>query len=304
MTKFIMLVGLPGSGKSYYSKEFITNNPAYKYFSSDAYRKEHGLKQTDITFFDKLNNDIRKELNKGINVLYDATNLSSKHRKVLLRMLKKNIEKTCLVMATNLDICIANNKAFNRDHIVPDADILKYYRAFQFPQYFEGWDDIKIIKPSKLGMHKYYRLSDVLNCYATYDQNSKWHKHTLGVHMGITGDRLKSLYNDSDLTLAGYLHDIGKPYVKSIDEETGESHFYGHENVSAYESMFCQGDYDRVRVAQIIALHMKAHDKNWRDKYSKYVNTPRYEILNDVFRLLEADDYACGTYYDKTIYII
>ena len=51
--EFRMLVGLPGSGKSYYSKEFIEKNPEYIYLSSDAFRKEHNLKDTDNSFWEK-----------------------------------------------------------------------------------------------------------------------------------------------------------------------------------------------------------------------------------------------------------
>lgn len=87
--EFRMLVGLPGSGKSYYSKKFLETHPNFMYFSSDKYRKEHNLKDTSTSFFDVMYKEIRQCLKDGTSVLYDATNLTSKYRKVLLFLLWK-----------------------------------------------------------------------------------------------------------------------------------------------------------------------------------------------------------------------
>lgn len=194
-------------------------------------------------------------------------------------------------MATSLDSCIRNNRSLEREHIVPDANILNFYLHFQFPQYFEGWDEIIIERPTNIEMSKTYCLEAIQKKLLNYDQNSKWHKYTLGEHMKRVGDYLKDKYNDNELALAGYIHDIGKPYVKTTDNK-GKSHYRYHDNVGAYESMFIKGDFNRVRVAQIIALHMNAHNAIWKETYSQLIGTSGYEILEDVFKLEEADSCA------------
>ena len=290
--EFRMLVGLPGSGKSYYSKEFIEKNPEYIYLSSDNFRKEHGLKDTDNSFWDEFNQLAKLFLSAGKSVLYDATNVNSKRRAELLNRFKKiDCTKTCVVMATTLDACLKNNRSWSRDHIVPDTSVIKFYHHFQFPQYFEGWDNIVIHKPHDITMSKTYCVETILKNVKDYDQNSKWHKYTLGGHMTRVGDYLKSKGTDEELVLAGYIHDIGKPYVKTTDDE-GQSHYKHHDNVGAYESMFIKGTFNRVRVAQIIALHMNAHMSEWAEKYKALIGKPGYEILKDVFMLEEADSHS------------
>lgn len=55
-----------------------------------------------------------------------------------------------------------------------------------------------------------------------------------------------------ELYLVAKLHYIGKPYTQFFDGET--AHYYGHESVEAYDSLFIA--YDEL-VAFLINYHMR-----------------------------------------------
>lgn len=92
MNTLYMMCGLPGSGKSLYAKE-ISKVKNAKIYSSDELRKEMFGNVSDTKhnsdLFQELHKRIKNELFKGKNVIYDATNLSHKRRKVFLDSLKK-----------------------------------------------------------------------------------------------------------------------------------------------------------------------------------------------------------------------
>ena len=91
MAMFIMLVGLPGSGKSTYAEKMRENG--FHIHSSDSIREEltgdatSQDKNTDV--FNELHKRIKDDLKNGISCVYDATNISMKRRKSFLEELEK-----------------------------------------------------------------------------------------------------------------------------------------------------------------------------------------------------------------------
>lgn len=83
MQKFLMLMGISGSGKSTYAKA-LEKNCGYKVFSSDVLREELFGNENDQTHnsevFEELHRRILKALDAGENCVYDATNLNRKRR--------------------------------------------------------------------------------------------------------------------------------------------------------------------------------------------------------------------------------
>lgn len=81
--EIIMLVGLAGAGKSTYAKTLRGN---YAIHSSDDLRKEmfgdenENSKENNEKLFTELHKRIKDDLRKGVNVIYDATNLNRKRR--------------------------------------------------------------------------------------------------------------------------------------------------------------------------------------------------------------------------------
>ena len=76
--EFIMLVGLPGSGKSTLTKRY----KEYKVHSSDDIREEltGDVNRQDINslVFKILHNRVKEDLLNGQSVIIDSTNISSK----------------------------------------------------------------------------------------------------------------------------------------------------------------------------------------------------------------------------------
>ena len=87
---FIMLVGLPGSGKSTYANTFRSqllseiNDERVVIISSDAIRKElygdESIQTDPARVFSLMEERTLDELDKGSVVLYDATNINRKNR--------------------------------------------------------------------------------------------------------------------------------------------------------------------------------------------------------------------------------
>lgn len=73
-----------------------------------------------------------------------------------------------------------------------------------------------------LGLTQYIlpEFDKMMNC----EQNTIWHNLNVGMH---TIEALKHIDNDPNLRWSILLHDVGKPFSKSTDEN-GKDHFYNH----------------------------------------------------------------------------
>ena len=311
--EFIMLVGLPGSGKSTYIKEHYLS---YSIHSSDAIREELSgdvnNQKINTQVFDILHKRVKEDLIHGKNVVYDATNINWKRRKAFLQELGNiNCQKICIIIATPFEICCSRN--LERDRVVPNSVIERMYKSFDIPWYNEGWNDIKIIYTDVNFKSLYGHYLNFLNSTANFDQHSKWHTETLGVHSVKTAryvaDNAAKLNKSivDDIKIAAMLHDCGKPSVKSFKDSKGNdsefAHYYNHENVGAYESLFYEkpDHSDNLLIAALIRWHMVLHFfKDWKqttiDKYEKEFTENKYlqEIgfYNDLKLLHEGDKSA------------
>ena len=97
MANFIMLVGIPGCGKSTLTEKLKAEG--YTIHSSDAIRNEldiHDPKKSSL-IFDIMHKRIKADMEVGKDIVYDATNLSRKNRKNYLESIKRfyNYKKIC-----------------------------------------------------------------------------------------------------------------------------------------------------------------------------------------------------------------
>lgn len=150
--KFIMMVGLPGSGKSFYANKLKEKHTNTLVFSSDEYRLKVLHDETDQSnnalVFNTLYNDMTTAIANAEDdtwIIFDATNVAGKDRKRCFKRLSgvKNFdkfEKIACVMATMLTECISRDA--NRSRTVGQDVILKMSARFTCPSYYEGFDKI------------------------------------------------------------------------------------------------------------------------------------------------------------------
>ncbi len=294
--EFLMLIGLPGSGKSTYIKKYFNQN--LRVHSSDAIRAElsgdENNQNINQLVFETLHNRVKEDLRNGISCVYDATNISYKRRKAFLDELK-NIDcwKVCHVICTPYEVCLTQNE--QRERVVPEEVIERMYKNFDIPYYYEGWDDIELWYGDNNYKKAYGHWSTFLFDTMDFDQENKYHKETLGEHCRQAADYITNNYRECvdgpsviTMTEAAVLHDCGKPFCKEFKDSKGNpsdnAHYYNHEHVSSYNSLFYETASDsKLYIATLIRWHMQMHfiDKqpHTADKYEKLLGTQLYQDL-------------------------
>lgn len=295
---FVMMCGLPASGKSTLA-DTIAKEYNMEVFSSDSLRAELfgdvNEQSRNEELFTELHKHVKDCLRSGKNTIYDACNCNYKKRKHFLSELK-NIpcKKVCVIVATSYKECIKRSHV--RERKVPEHVIKRMYLNWNTPYWFEGWDDIIIH-----GSYQNTKLAGLwLRQHQNYDQNNSHHTLTLGEHCYAVGDKLK---DDPLLRYSGFLHDIGKPFVKSYinskGETTTEAHYYQHHCCGAYDSLFyCPPlNVNILDVSILINLHMMPYfwekDKVRGDKTClKYKRLWGDKLYESVMKLHDADKEA------------
>lgn len=317
MQEFIMLVGLPGSGKTTYAKELLSNNPSYSYFSSDSIRKERygdeSIQGDTSLIFSIMQNRTLDALKKGWSVIYDATGIKRKDRlEILSRVisLKMNIKLKCHIVWARFETCIERNN--NRKRVVPEEVIWRMAKQFQTPWYDEGWGDIKVVMRD----NNYYISDFPLDMK---HDNSHHKNDTIDDHMMRVRDIFHNQIHNKDkdedydfLSETGYesmmdcsfentyilmflarLHDIGKFYTKDFHNSKGEvtedAHYYQHQNVGAYMMLGLDEvkNHHRLFLSYLTLLHMEPFfDKQPSNYWKKEVDP---EIKKMIYLFNECD---------------
>lgn len=128
------------------------------------------------------------------------------------------------------------------------------------------------------------------------EQRSPHHKYTVGEHLIAS---MKEVEPEKSLRLAMLLHDIGKPLVKSTDED-GKDHFYGHADVSADLARTIlrrlKFDNDTInKVTKLIAFHDFRPDLTPR-AVRRMLSRIGQELFCDVMKVQRADVAAQSDY--------
>jgi predicted kinase len=220
MNNFIMLCGIPASGKSFIANQIINMDCSVIHSSDELRLKMFGDindNEHNNELFEALHNNIIVDLKHGKNVIYDACSISYKRRMEFLKRINSiNCYKICYWFATPYEICIERNK--NRDRIVPEEAIKRMYLNFYVPQYFEGWDDINIIYNTKDMEFSTQHLFEKLN---NVEQETPYHTKTIGQHCLACESLMTEKDTTGDIILlqAAKLHDIGKELTKTYNSE-------------------------------------------------------------------------------------
>lgn len=289
---FRMVIGLPGSGKSTFIQEMTngSSNDLVHIHSSDSIRRELlgdiNDQSSNSLVFDTLHKRVKDDLKNGISCWYDATNIHKKYRKAFLDSLKGiDCMKECYLIASPIEECIERDK--KRDRSVGEEVINKMYKNIDIPAKREGWDNMYLCYGSDC--RAYYSTEALFRDLKTIPQNNPHHTLTIGNHCIKAYEVMEEICKreewlsreDKDiLSVAAFLHDIGKEktatYYNRKGEKTDICHYYGHEKVGAYDSLFLdiwEGNTDIgyfiFKVADLIQLHMKLYSNPESEKYKK-----------------------------------
>lgn len=290
MPMFYMMVGLPGSGKSF-TAESIPNAVVH---SSDAIRAEVLGNENDQTqqdlVFQTLHKRVLQDLVDGKDVVYDATNINYKRRIGFLdrvrALYKHDLRTVCLFMATPYEVCLERNN--NRERSVPESVIQKMYFKFDVPMMAEGWDEIRIVGDED----RHDQIDTLMLRLSKLEHDNPHHEYTVGQHSMTAWQYLISHYKGADAALlrATLLHDIGKEKTKVFHDIKGNpteiAHFYHHERVGAYDSFCYTGDLSpnqRLTVALLIRWHMWPYAVEKSGNPSKTVSKIKRLLGNDIW---------------------
>ena len=261
-TALIVLIGLPASGKSHYAKEMVRDNPMRaQWISSDNIRIEHDYNISNDKVFQKMWERTKAAALGKRYIIYDATNLSSKRRELLVKQFKHFCQKNNLSCAVEarvflqpVEVLLERNKRRIGRECVPEEVIYRMLGQFQFPSYFEGYSNIEIDKDST-------GIDLDLGMIAEMNQQNPHHEYSLGGHMLKAYDWAVINNYDAPIRIAAAYHDVGKYYTKTVDDK-GVAHYYGHENYGAY----------------VVALHFLANELLNIDDYYKAVILINYHM--------------------------
>jgi putative nucleotidyltransferase with HDIG domain len=235
--KLILLVGIPGSGKTTYAKNYIEQNSDTIHLSSDAIRKElygdEAIQGNPGDVFALMQKRAVEALNEGYDVIYDATNIARKDRASIISVCPKFAKIEVHIIWAPIETCIERDAA--RERTVGKEVIDKMLKRFQPPFYDEGFNDIKIILPDWFIGNEYENkcMEDMKIPHDNPHHTANIFDHCISAALHTIDKRLTM-----DVKVAALYHDIGKPYVKAFIDSKGNecdtAHYYQHQCVGAW----------------------------------------------------------------------
>ena len=139
MNRLYTMVGLPGSGKSTFTK----NHTECVVVSTDAIRAElfgsEECQENGSLVFEIAFKRIREALAQGRDVIFDATNVSRKARKSVFQF---NAEHIAIFIDTDVEECKRRNA--QRERKVPEFVIDRMASRLVIPTVAEGFEKVLI----------------------------------------------------------------------------------------------------------------------------------------------------------------
>lgn len=295
MTTLTIMVGLPASGKSTIARRISRETDAVL-LESDQHRDDvfQGRQdnKTNALLFEHLHKMAYLYLENKHDLVFDATNLSYKHRMTLLKKIRglKNVKKVAHVVMTDVETCLQRNIGRKRE--VDERVIYRMRESFTMPQLYEGFDEINI---SSTFNKDFYTFQNLYDMTIDFNQENPNHTRTLWNHMSEVSKELPMRFG-----IVGLLHDVGKVYTKSFTKAdrvtpTDIAHYFNHENVSAYESFFYlknlpgYSDDEILYLVGLIQNHMRLYQCNTKKSLSKLINLVGNQMYVDLLTFNQAD---------------
>lgn len=142
-----MMVGIPGSGKSYWSHLIAPNAVR---LSTDDYIEAHtdnydrDFKQLYPDANTWLNTCLSCALHDNVDVVWDQMNIDPVARRRKLANFPANYKKVAVFVNTLLEDALTNNE--NRSRTIPSDVIVNMHRKLVKPSVSEGFDEVIIIE--------------------------------------------------------------------------------------------------------------------------------------------------------------
>ena len=332
MANLYVMVGLPGAGKSYkaaqiqrarelagFTTQIISTDKIREKIAGTANDQSHNATVFKIAYA-----EARVALERGIEVVFDATNIALKERARIfteLANVKEFITKIiAVVICPPIEVVYEQNES--RERKVSRNVIDKMLASFQFPQKFEGFDEIWLndYTENSIILWDEDLAEDIEDRMHDFDQKNEHHLYSLGTHCGELYAQILihiSQIPDNDyhyywlvnMLFAARYHDIGKLFTQTIDEN-GQAHYHNHDNIGTYylanhfnimHSMKDPSDWDDLyETLFFVNYHMRAHrdfcGEKAEKKYRKIFGNERFDML---MLFAECDKLASGTYKGK-----
>ena len=153
--ELIINVGFPGSGKTFYTENYITNND-YAYINQDTLKTPvKCLKECDV------------QLKDGKSVVIDNTNMTPVIRKKYIDLAKQyKVKCRCLYFNASMNLSRHNNilrnvLTNNQTKIVPKIAYFKFRKQFEEPEKKEGFYKIEkmnfVLDTDKTSWKEFYQ---------------------------------------------------------------------------------------------------------------------------------------------------
>lgn len=135
MATLYVLVGLPGSGKSWFADHNTSLGKTIK-VSSDEIREclygDESIQGNPNIVFAWMEDIVRECLLDGRDVIYDATSLTKVLRRNIIKTFKDTADEIiCIYFNVSLDLCMKRNRARSRH--VPDGKVIEMAERFEKP---------------------------------------------------------------------------------------------------------------------------------------------------------------------------
>lgn len=155
--EMIMLMGVPGSGKSTYIKSVLNSGKDYVIISTDDLLQEEIIRtgnsyaEVHKAFFKAAEKQMKANfaaaLLNGQNIIWDQTNWTAKRRKAILGRMPNYFKKGVFF---NISLDLAKERVLKREletgkHI-PMNILEDMHRLFEVPTISEGFNIIEIVE--------------------------------------------------------------------------------------------------------------------------------------------------------------